>query len=115
MATPLNLKDFRLDFIENDALKTTMVTLKTVNIMDEIQEMSWGAIVQTHLPTMVVLAENDHIVDNNKVLQFLGHRFADKNRNKLVKFGGSHAIHFEKPVELAEEILRFIHETIEGD
>jgi len=47
---PMESTDFTfneewLDFIENDDLKTTMVTMKTVNIMDEIQELSWGAIL----------------------------------------------------------------------
>ena len=40
------LVDEWLDFIDNDDLKTTMITLKSVNIMDEIQELSWFAMLQ---------------------------------------------------------------------
>jgi len=110
---PMEPNDFTfeeewLDFIENDEFKTTAVKMKSVNIMDEIQEMSWGAIMRIALPTLLILAENDRIVDNNKVQQFIGHMFSQGNRNRMVKFSGSHAIHFEKPAELADEILRFI-------
>ena len=97
-----------LDFIENDELKTTMVTMKTVNIMDEIQEMSWGAILQNRLPMLAVLAENDRIVDNSKVFQFLGHLLSGEGRMKLVRISSSHAIQFEKAAEVADEIFRFI-------
>ena len=40
-ATDFTLVDEWLDFIENDDLKTTMITFKSVSIMDEIQELSW--------------------------------------------------------------------------
>jgi alpha-beta hydrolase superfamily lysophospholipase len=110
---PMEPNDFTfdeewLDFIENDEFKTTAVKMKSVNIMDEIQEMSWGAIMRIALPTLLILAENDRIVDNNKVQQFIGHMFSQGSRNRMVKFSGSHAIHFEKPAELADEILGFI-------
>ena len=52
------------------------------------------------------LAENDRIVDNNKFQQFFGHMFA--NQNRLVRFDCGHAIQFEKPRELADEIFRLI-------
>jgi len=107
-STDFTFEEEWLDFIEKDELKTTAVTMKTINIMDEIQELSWGAILQTSLPTLCVLAEQDRIVDNNKVQQFIGHMFSDSNGNRLVKFPGSHAIHFEKPAGLADEILGFI-------
>jgi L-alanine-DL-glutamate epimerase-like enolase superfamily enzyme/pimeloyl-ACP methyl ester carboxylesterase len=111
VSTDFTFEEEWLDFIEKDELKTTMVTMKTVNIMDEIQELSWEAILENTLPALVVLAENDRIVDNNKVHQFIGHMFSEGNKNRLVKFGGSHAIHFERPMELAEEILRFMAKT----
>ncbi|MEE8398532.1 MAG: alpha/beta fold hydrolase [Desulfobacterales bacterium] len=97
-----------LDFIENDALKTTMVTMKTVYIMDEIQEISWQAIFQTSLPILTILAENDRVVDNNKTQQFIGHLFSGEGRNRLVTFESAHAIQFEVPDSIAGEILRFI-------
>lgn len=110
-STDFTFEEEWLDFIEKDPLKTTMVTMKTVNIMDEIQELSWGAILQISLPTLVVLAENDRIVDNNKVRQFIGHIFSKGDWNRLVNINGSHAIHFEKPVELADELFGFIKNT----
>ncbi len=110
-STDFTLDEEWLDFIENDPLKTTMVTMKTVHIMDEIQELSWGAILQIAVPILAVLAENDRIVDNNKVQQFMGHMFSEGSENRLVKFNGSHALHFEKPEEIAAEILRFMEKT----
>ncbi len=97
-----------LDFIENDELKTTMVTLKTVSIMDEIQELSWSAMLQNSLPVLAILAKKDRIADNNKFKQFMGHMFSEGNQNRLVSFNSAHAIHFEIPVEVANEIFRFI-------
>ena len=87
------------------------VTMKSINIMDEIQELSWAAMLRVALPTLVVLAENDRIVDNNKVQQFIGHLFSQGDKNRMVKLSGSHALHFEKPAELAGEILRFVEKT----
>lgn len=101
-----------LDFIENDELKTTSVTMKTVSIMDEIQELSWGATLQTRLPTLAILAENDRIVDNNKFQQFFGHMFSEESQNRVVKFDSGHAIQFERPIELGNEIFAFIMKTI---
>ena len=97
-----------LDVIENDELKTTMVTLKTVSIMDEIQELSWSAMLQNSLPVLAILAKNDRIADNNKFQQFMGHMFSEGNQNRLVSFNSAHAIHFEIPVEVANEIFHFI-------
>ncbi|MBW2142352.1 MAG: alpha/beta fold hydrolase [Deltaproteobacteria bacterium] len=97
-----------LDFIENDELKTTMVTLKTVSIMDEIQELSWSAMLQNSLPVLAILAKKDRIADNNKFKQFMGHMFSEGNQNRLVSFNSAHAIHFEIPVEVANEIFHFI-------
>jgi L-alanine-DL-glutamate epimerase-like enolase superfamily enzyme/pimeloyl-ACP methyl ester carboxylesterase len=97
-----------LDVIENDELKTTMVTLKTVSIMDEIQELSWSAMLQNSLPVLAILAKNDRIADNNKFKQFMGHMFSEGNQNRLVSFNSAHAIQFEIPVEVANEIFHFI-------
>lgn len=107
-ATDFTLIDEWLDFIDNDDLKTTMITLKTVSIMDEVQELSWFAILQNTLPVLAILAENDRIVDNNKVSQFIGHLFRGENQNRLVSLESAHAIQFEKPKEVAAEILNFI-------
>lgn len=109
-ATDFTLVDKWLDFIESDKLKTTKVTAKSVNIMDEIQEISWGAILQTRLPLLTILAENDRIVDNNKVQQFLSPLFSEGSKNRLIKFDSGHAIQFEIPEKIAGEIYRFIRE-----
>ncbi|MBW2606561.1 MAG: alpha/beta fold hydrolase [Deltaproteobacteria bacterium] len=107
-AIDFTLEEEWLDFIENDELKTTMVTLKTVSIMDEIQELSWSAMLQNSLPVLAILAKNDRIVDNNKFQQFMGHMFSEGNQNRLVSFNSAHAIQFEIPLEVANEIFHFI-------
>ncbi len=110
-ATDFTLVDEWLDFIDNDDLKTTMITLKSVNIMDEIQELSWFAMLQNTLPVLAIMAENDRIVDNNKVLQFIGHLFSGENQNRLVSLESGHAIQFERPEAVATEIINFIQQT----
>ena len=110
-ATDFTLVDEWLDFIDKDELKTTMTTFKSVNIMDEIQELSWLAMLQNHLPVLAIMANNDRIVDNNKVLQFIGHLFSGSNHNRLVSLESGHAIQFERPEEVAVEILNFIRQN----
>jgi pimeloyl-ACP methyl ester carboxylesterase len=107
-ATDFTLVEEWLDFIEKDLLKTTMVTLKSVSIMDEIQELSWFAMLQNRLPILVMMGKQDRIVDNLKVLEFIGHLFQGENRNRLVMKESGHAIHFEKTEEVASEIANFI-------
>ncbi|HUN54640.1 MAG TPA: alpha/beta fold hydrolase [Smithella sp.] len=107
-ATDFTLNDEWLDFIEKDPLKIIMVTLKSVSIMDEIQEMSWLAMLQNRLPVLAIMAKNDRIVDNNKVTQFIGHLFSGENGNRMVSLDSGHAIQFEKTEEVATEILNFI-------
>lgn len=107
-ATDFTLVDEWLDFIEKDHLKTTLVTLKSVSIMDEIQELSWFAMLQNRLPILAMMGKQDRIVDNRKVLQFIDHLFPGNNHNRLVTLESGHAIHFEKTGEVASEIVNFI-------
>ena len=109
-ATDFTLVDEWLDFIENDDLKTTMITLKSVSIMDEIQELSWFAMLQNTLPVLAIMAEHDRMVDNKKVLQFIGHLFPGGNQNRLVSLECGHAIQFERPKEVASEIINFVRQ-----
>ncbi len=106
--TDFTLEKDWLDFIEKDELKTTMVTMKTAHIMDEIQELSWQALFQTNLPMLAILAEQDRVVDNNKFQQFTAHLFSGENHNRLVKLDSGHAIQFEIPDTIAGEINNFI-------
>lgn len=107
-ATDFTLENEWLDFIHKDTLKTTMITLKSVSIMDEIQELSWFAMLKNRLPVLTLIAENDRIVDNSKFMQFTGHLFSGKSANKLVSLESGHAVHFEKTGEVAAEIAAFI-------
>ncbi len=110
---PLEAADFTfddgwLDFIKNDALKTTSVTMKTVYIMNEIQELSIEALVKNRLPTLAILAQNDRIVDNRKFREFTSHMFPDGGQNRLMMLESAHAVQFERPGELVEQIFSFI-------
>ncbi|PKN86040.1 MAG: hypothetical protein CVU51_07815 [Deltaproteobacteria bacterium HGW-Deltaproteobacteria-1] len=107
-ATDFTFVDEWLDFIEKDALKTIFLNLKSTRIMDEIQEMSWFAMLQNRLPVLAIMAEQDRIVDNNKVKQFLDHVFSGDTGNQLITLSSGHAIQFEKPKEAALAILNFI-------
>jgi esterase/lipase len=71
-------------FIENDELKTTLLNLKSARIMDEIQEMSWFAMLKNRLPVLVIMAEQDRIVDNDKVIKFLDHLFSGDPANQII-------------------------------
>lgn len=114
-ATDFTLLDEWIDFIESDKLRTTKIIMKSVNIMDEIQEISWGAIQHIQLPMLAIFAENDRIVDNNKVKQFLSPIFSKGNQNRMIKFDSAHAIQFEIPQKIAGELHRFITELNSGE
>jgi pimeloyl-ACP methyl ester carboxylesterase len=109
---PLQATDFTqspdgLDFIDADALKTTEVTLKSVIVMDEVQERSWEAILEVRLPLFAMTATADRIVDNQKVRGYLGPLFAAPG-NRMVEVEAGHAVQFERPDELAAALLDFI-------
>ncbi|MHB8772098.1 MAG: alpha/beta fold hydrolase [Syntrophales bacterium] len=114
---PMEASDFTLvnewlDFIANDTLKTTMVTLKSLTVMEQIQELSsLFSLLQNTLPVLTITAKYDRIVDNKKVLQFIGHHFTGVNRNRLVQLKCGHALQFEKTKEVAAEILTFIKQV----
>ena len=97
-----------LDYIENDELKTTMVTLNSASIMKEIQELSCFAILRNRLPLLALMAKEDQIVDNKKVLQLIGHMFEHGDMNRMAYLNCSHAVQFEKPNDVANEIINFI-------
>jgi L-alanine-DL-glutamate epimerase-like enolase superfamily enzyme/pimeloyl-ACP methyl ester carboxylesterase len=110
---PLQATDFTqapdgLDFIDADALKTTEVTLKSVIVMDEVQERSWEAILGVRLPLFAMTATGDRIVDNQKVRAYLEPLLAVPG-NRFMEIDTGHAVQFERPDELAAALLEFIH------
>lgn len=106
--TDFTLNDIWLDFIEKDELKTTMITMKSASVMDEVQELSWFAVPDIVQPMLMIMADKDRIVDNDKVMQFMGHRFGDDRCNRLVHVNSGHAIQFEDADTVAQEITVFI-------
>ena len=98
-----------LDFIDADALKTTEVTLKSVIVMDEVQERSWEAILGVRLPLFAMTATGDRIVDNQKVRGYLA-PLLGKPGNRSRRSTAGHAVQFERPDELAAALLDFIRE-----
>ena len=110
-ATDFTLGEDGLDFIDADPLKTTRVTLKSVVVMDEVQERSWEAILGITLPVFALTATGDRIVDNQKVRAYLGPLFAGSPRNRMAELPTGHAVQFERPDELAEAVLDFIRSS----
>jgi pimeloyl-ACP methyl ester carboxylesterase len=109
---PLQATDFTLgpeglDFIDADSLKTTEVTLKSVIVMDEVQERSWESILAVRLPIFAVTATGDRIVDNHKVRAYLG-GLMQAPGNRWMELEAGHAVQFERADELAGAMLGFI-------
>ncbi len=113
-ATDFTLDSGWLDFIEKDGLKTTRITMKSASVMDEIQELSWLAMGGVSQPMLMILADHDRIVDNDKVLQFIGHRFGEGSGNRLVCVDSAHAVQFEQAATAASEILAHIRSVSQG-
>jgi pimeloyl-ACP methyl ester carboxylesterase len=96
------------DFIENDPLKTSSITLKSLKIMKEIEEMSWAVELPEDLPVLSILATRDLIVDNQQVAGFLENLRRGKLMHPSNGMECGHAIQFEKPKEGALSILEFL-------
>ena len=94
-------------YIDADTLKTTEVTLKSVIVMDEVQERSWEAVLDVRLPLFALTASGDRIVDNLKVRGYL-EPLLRLPGNRHIEFDAGHAVQFERPDELAAELLSFI-------
>jgi len=109
-ATDFTLTPEGLDFIDADALKTMEITLKSVIVMDEVQERSWESILGVRLPVFGALATGDRIVDNTKVRAYLDALFR-RPGNHLIELEAGHAVQFERPDELATALLGFIAQT----
>ena len=110
---PLEAADFTqadpwIDFIEKDQLRTTLLTFKSLKIMEEIQEMSWSAMLMNQVPVLAITAEQDRIADTRKASQFLEKLFSGRTGNQLIALSCGHAVQFEKPQEGALAISRFI-------
>ena len=109
-ATDFTLIDEWLDFIESDDLKTTMITLNSLSIMDEVQELSWFAMPKINLPVLAIMAKEDRMVDNKKVTQFINHLFTPgENQNRMTSLKSGHAVQFERPKEVAHEMIELIN------
>ena len=111
-ATDFTLDDDWLDFIDHDELKTTGLTLKSVVIMDEVQERSWEAIHQVELPIFALTATGDRIVDNRKVREYIGPLMDASPANRWMEVESGHAVQFEMPEVLAEALLSFIDSNV---
>jgi len=110
-ATDFTLIDEWLDFIESDDLRTTMITLNSLSIMDEVQKLSLSAVPKLKLPVLAMLAQQDRMVDNKRTMQLIGPLFTPgENRNQTASLKCGHAILFERSKEVANRMLRFIRQ-----
>lgn len=107
-ATDFTLEPAGLDFIDADGLKTTELTLKSVVVMDEVQERSWEAILGVRLPVFALTATGDRIVDNAKVRAWIAPVLERAPKSHLVEVDSGHAVQFELADQLATELVAFI-------
>jgi len=110
---PLVPTDFTLDArwldrIDADELKTTEVTLRSVIVMDEVQSASWACVPRVQLPTFVVFAEDDRIVDHRRALELFGAFWRSDPRNQVRTVPGPHALHLEQSAWLADQLADFM-------
>ena len=107
-ATDFTLTPDGLDFIDADELKTTELTLKSVVVMDEVQERSWEAILGIRLPVFALTASGDRIVDNAKVRAWIAPVLEQAAMGRLLELEAGHAVQFERADELAAELVNFV-------
>ena len=110
---PLEETDFTtserwLDYIRNDPHKSTELSLKSVFIMDEIQELSWFAIRNISLPIFAVVASEDRIVDNRKVTSYMEPIIKASTLNHFGTIETGHAVQFDDPDALAERLVTYL-------
>jgi alpha-beta hydrolase superfamily lysophospholipase len=110
---PLQISDFTSlpqwqEFIEEDPLRTTKVSINYGIVSQAMQDLSLKAALNVEVPTFFAVAKQDRIVDNAKVLEFVKAILERSPLNKIAFFDTEHAIHFAKADELAKEIYSFI-------
>ncbi len=97
-----------LDYIAHDDLKTTRVCLNTAAIMEFAKNKSAADILEIDIPTLLILAERDRIVDSRKIEDHMKGVLKKCGQSRMVRYDTDHAVHFEKADDLAGEILEFV-------
>ncbi|PKN30108.1 MAG: hypothetical protein CVU64_05065 [Deltaproteobacteria bacterium HGW-Deltaproteobacteria-21] len=97
-----------LDYIEQDDLKTTRVSLNTAAVMESGQRKSTDDILEIDIPLLVILAEKDKIVDSMKIRDHVEEVMKRCKQSRVIQFETQHAVHFEKAEDLAGEIRKFV-------
>ena len=95
-------------YIDNDQLRTEQVTMNASFIMSQLKEDSVKAILEVTSPIFAAFASKDKIVNVESVEKYIAPKISEDPRNRMMFFDTGHAIHFEKPKDLATALHAFI-------
>ena len=94
------------NYILKDPLKTSAVSKRFNRIMLEMGAMIAPKWVKLTLPTLILLADQDCLVDNNKTQAAYKQLRAEKKQLQLLK--GGHGLQFDAPGESANFLAEWI-------
>lgn len=111
---PLQISDFTRDadwmqFVENDPLRLSRVTLGTVDVWNDLANRSRSGVLSQlgQLPVLAVFGKHDRLVDNDGAQAFLRQQLRGP-APIIEELDASHAVQFEQPEQLASLVAQFI-------
>ncbi|RJP17052.1 MAG: alpha/beta fold hydrolase [Candidatus Abyssobacteria bacterium SURF_5] len=104
----------RLAYIANDPLRLRRVTASFYRESFKIDRLLRKRNYQWKTPTQVLLAEHDRIIDNEK-LQTIFDSLEMEHKRILLYKGCNHSVQFERPGEVARDIVEWIGEVRQTD
>ncbi|AYD42633.1 alpha/beta hydrolase [Yersinia rochesterensis] len=111
---PLAVEDFTNDpalqaALISDKLLLNNVTLNTIDVWQELADLSRTNLISSSckIPVMCILANQDRLVDNHSVADYLKSRYGEDNTD-IIWLEGTHAIQFTEADRIAKYICAFI-------
>lgn len=114
---PLQTSDFThdadwLQFVENDPLRLSRVTLSTVDVWNDLANRSRSGVLSQlgSLPVLAIFGEQDRLVNNGAAQELLRQQLRG-SAPVIEVLDASHAIQFEQPSQLAALVAQFIEQN----
>jgi len=99
-----------LDYIENDPDRIHLVTARFLKATHTIDRRIRAGVPRLHVPVLLLLAENDEIIDNDRTRDLL-RRLPEKRLRVEFYEGATHAIQFDHTARLVHDVSSFLDEV----
>ncbi len=102
------------DFIDRDPLALRTLTWRFAQQDRELTRYAREAAAFLHLPTLVMLADQDRIVDNRRTREYFG-RFPSRQKALIEYHGAAHTLEFEPdPTQYFRDLVEWVERIVEA-